>query len=158
MFTVGLYGLVIVLLMLSFRKDRWKTAAALKKAWRSFEGILPQFLCIILIIGVTLAVLSPEDISRLIGRESGWIGVIPAAIVGSITLIPPFVAFPLTAALLKSGAGIMQIAVFVSTLTMVGIVTFPMERNFFGRKAAILRNTLALCFSLLVGVVMEIVL
>ncbi|HEY9061859.1 MAG TPA: hypothetical protein VIO64_15335 [Pseudobacteroides sp.] len=50
---------------------------------------------------------------------------------GSITLIPCFVAFLLAAALLKSGAGFMQIAVFISTLMMVGIVTIPPRNKIF---------------------------
>lgn len=55
-----------------------------------------------------------------------------AGLVGSITLIPGFVAFPLAAALLDNVAGYMQIAVFISTLMMVGIVTIPLEIRSFG--------------------------
>ena len=44
MFTYILYALAIVGLVLSFFKDRQKTRMALKKAWKSFENILPQLL------------------------------------------------------------------------------------------------------------------
>lgn len=127
MFTYILYGLTIVLLLISFFKDRKKTLQALKKAWKAFENILPQFLAILLLIGLMLAVLSPETISSIISRESGWLGILLAALLGSITLIPGFIAFPLAAALLNNGAGLAQIAVFISTLMMVGIVTLPIE-------------------------------
>jgi len=153
MFTVGLYIAALGLLLISFLKDKNKTMIALRKAWKSFENIMPQFLSIMLIIGITLALLSPEKISRLMGRESGWIGVAMAAIIGSITLIPGFVAFPLAAALLKSGGGVMQIAVFISTLMMVGVVTFPLERRFFGLKVTFLRNALAFAFSFIVAII-----
>lgn len=158
MFTASLYVLAIGLLIVSFVKDKKKTIMALKKAWKSFENILPQFLTIILIIGIMLAVLSPETISKLIGQQSGWIGMIVASIIGSVTLIPGFVAFPLAAALLKSGAGFMQIAVFISTLMMVGIVTIPVEMKYFGRKVTILRNSLAFVFSFIVAIVIGVVL
>ena len=158
MFTIILYVAAAALLILSFFKDKKKTKMALKKAWKSFENILPQFLSILVIIGIMLAVLSPEIISKLIGKESGWMGMITAALIGSITLIPGFVAFPLAAALLKSGAGFMQIAVFISTLMMVGIVTIPVEIKYFGKKAAILRNLLAFGFSFVVAIVIGVVL
>lgn len=158
MFTIVLYVLAVSFLLISFIKDKKKTKMGLKKAWKAFENILPQFLSILIIIGVMLSVLSPETISKLIGQQSGWLGMLIAAVVGSITLIPGFVAFPLAAALLKSGAGIMQIAVFLSTLMMVGIVTIPLEINYFGKKAAILRNSLALVFSFIVAVVIGVVL
>lgn len=158
MFTIILYLLAFAFLTLSFFKDRKKTKMALKKAWKAFENILPQFLSILIIIGVMLAVLTPETISKIIGQQSGWIGMLIAGVVGSITLIPGFVAFPLAAALLKSGAGFMQIAVFISTLMMVGIVTIPLEIKYFGRKAAILRNGLAFMFSFVVAIVIGVVL
>lgn len=154
--TVALYIIAFSALALSFIKSREKTILSLKKAWKSFENIMPQFLSIITIIGIMLAILTPEQISKLLGKESGWIGVIIAAIVGSITLIPGFVAFPLAAALLKNGAGYMQIAAFVSTLMMVGIVTMPVEINYFGKKATIIRNSLAFAFSIFVAFVMGV--
>lgn len=105
-----------------------------------------------------LAILTPEQISKLLGSESGWIGVIAASLIGAITLIPAFVAFPLAAALLQNGAGYMQIAAFVSTLMMVGIVTIPVEIKYFGKKATIIRNVLAFVFSLIVAAVMGVLL
>lgn len=143
--------MAMVLLAVSFAKDMKKTRMALKKAWKSFENILPQFLAIIIIIGIMLAVLSPDTISRLLGRESGLLGMIMASIIGSITLIPGFVAFPLASALLKNGAGFMQVAVFISTLMMVGIVTIPVEMKYFGKKATIARNALGFVFSFVIA-------
>lgn len=145
------YSLAIVLLILSFVKDKKKTKMALKKAWKAFENILPEFLVVILLVGFLLAILSPETISKIIGAESGWFGIILAGIIGSVTLIPGFVAFPTAAILLENGAGYMQIAAFVSTLMMVGIITIPVEIKYFGKKVSILRNTLAFFFSFLVA-------
>jgi uncharacterized membrane protein YraQ (UPF0718 family) len=158
LFTVGLYILTITLVVVSLSKDHKKTEMALKKVWKSLENILPQFLAIILIIGIILAVLSPQDISRIIGRQSGWIGMITAAIIGSITLIPGFVAFPLTAALLKNGGGLMQIVVFISTLMMVGVVTAPLEMEYFGKKITFLRNGLAFALSFIIAILMGVML
>jgi len=154
--TTVLYIVSFSALLISYFKSREKTMLALKKAWKSFENILPQFLSILIIIGLALSVLTPEQISKLLGSESGWIGVIIASMIGAITLIPGFVAFPLAAALLKSGAGYMQIAAFVSTLMMVGIVTMPVEFKYFGKKATFIRNAEAFVFSLIVAFIMGV--
>jgi uncharacterized membrane protein YraQ (UPF0718 family) len=151
------YGLAIILLILSFIKDKKKTKMALKKAWKAFENILPEFLVVILLVGFLLAVLNPETISKIIGSESGWFGVILAAIIGSVTLIPGFVAFPTAAILLENGAGYMQIAAFVSTLMMVGIITMPVEIKYFGKKISVLRNVLAFFFSFIVALLIGMV-
>ncbi|WP_279145760.1 permease [Clostridium tyrobutyricum] len=146
-----LYGITMILLIISFYKDKKKTKMALKKAWKSFENILPEFLAVIMLVGVLLAVLNAELISKIIGSSSGWFGVIVAALVGSITLIPGFVAFPTAAMLMKNGAGPMQIGAFVSTLMMVGVVTMPVETKYFGKKLTILRNLFAFIFSFIVA-------
>ena len=158
MFTYILYGLAGGGLAISFLKDRNKTKMALKKAWKSFENILPQFLSILVIIGLALAILSPETITVLLGTRSGIWGVLGAAMIGSVTLIPGFVAFPLAAALQKNGAGYMQIAAFVSTLMMVGIVTLPLEIKTFGKRATMIRNILAFAFSLIAAFVIGVLL
>lgn len=146
-----LYGITILLLCTSYYKDKKKTKMALKKSWKSFENILPEFLGVIMIVGVLLAVMNPQVISRIIGGNSGWFGVIVAAVVGAVTLIPGFVAFPTAAMLVENGAGYMQIAAFVSTLMMVGVVTIPVEIKYFGKKLTILRNLFAFIFSFLVA-------
>ncbi len=148
-----LYGVTIVFLLLSFFKDRKKTRMALKKGWKAFDNILPQFWVVILFVGVMLAVLDPQTISKLIGKNSGWVGVVLAAAVGSITLIPGFVAFPTAALILQAGAGYMQIGAFISTLMMVGVVTIPVEIKYFGEKMTLLRNLMALIFSFFVAYV-----
>jgi hypothetical protein len=79
--------------------------------------------------------------------------VLLSAVVGSVTLIPGFVAFPMAAMLLGGGAGAMQIGAFVSSLMMVGVVTFPIETRYFGKKTAAVRNLLAFFFSFAVAYV-----
>ncbi len=155
-----LYSATAALLLLSYVKNREKTLKALLKAWKAFENILPQFLVVILLVSLLLSLLDHQMILRIIGSESGWLGVLLAAIVGAVTLIPGFVAFPTAALLVNGGAGYMQIGAFISTLMMVGIVTLPVEMQYFGKKLALYRNALAFVFSFLVafviGQVMEV--
>lgn len=158
MSTAALYMLTAMLLVISFRKDRKKTGQALKKAWKSFENILPQFLSILVLIGLMLAVLDRETITRLLGADSGAAGMAVAAAVGSVTLFPGFIAFPLAASLLSSGAGYGQTAMFLTTLMMVGLVTLPLETTFFGKRLAVMRNVLAFVYAVVSSVVLGVIL
>jgi len=153
LFNIFLYAAALVFLLVSFSRDRGKTRAALKKGWKSFENILPLFLFILLLTGMLLTWLDEATISRLIGAESGWTGLLLTGIIGSITLIPAFVAYPMAGELLRAGAGYAQITMFITTLMMVGVVTLPLERKLFGRLA-FLRNGLGLVYSLLAALAM----
>ena len=153
-FNGAIYFIAIIFLIISFIKSRQKTKKALIKAWKSFKNILPLLLGVILLIGLMLSILDTKFISRIIGEKSGTLGVLLASIVGSIALIPGFIAFPTAALLLEGGAGYIQIAAFVQTLMMVGIVTLPMEIKYFNKKVAILRNVIS--FVLSIGVAYSI--
>ena len=148
------YGLAVTGVLWSYMKDRQKTKQSLKKAWKAFDTILPAFVVILLLIGIILAVVSPAVVTALLGANSGITGMIVAAIIGSIALIPGFIIFPLAKTVLEMGAGIMQVAVFISTLMMVSIVTAPMEAQLFNRKVVLLRNGLSLLFSFVVAIIL----
>lgn len=152
------YILTFALLAISYYKDKNKTKKALKKAWKAFENILPEFLVVILFVGFIIAAMDPETISKIIGADSGVMGVILSSMVGAVTLIPGFVAFPMATLLLEGGAGYMQIGAFVSSLMMVGVVTLPVEIKYFGKKITLARNSLAFLFSFVVAIVMGVIL
>ena len=134
------YSLAIVLLILSFIKSRQKSFTALKKTLRGILRLLPQMSFIILLIGLSLSLISPESISKSLGSSSGITGILIAVLAGAVSFLPSFIAFPLGATLLEQGAGLLQVAGFVSALMGIGIITFPMEKEFFGTRFALYRN------------------
>ena len=147
-----LYNMCTLLLIISFFKDKSKTKEAIANGFKSFENIMPQFLIIIVVVGILLSILDSQTISQFIGSESGFLGVSFASIIGSITMMPTFVAFSTGDSLLKSGAGYSQVAALISTLTMVGVLTFNMEASYIGKKAAFYRNLFAFLFSFIVAI------
>lgn len=149
-----LYCLSILLLIISFIKDKNKTKSAIISAVKSFENILPQFLFIIVTIGIILAFINPNTISKIIGSNSGFIGVILSAILGSITMMPTFAAFSLGNTLLLNGAGYSQVGTLVSTLVLVGMMTYTLESQYIGKRAAFLRNFIGFLFSILAGILL----
>jgi len=157
LFNVILFTLTLAVLFYSFIKDRQKTRQALKIAYNSFRNILPSMLGIIGLIGLMLALVPKETIEGLFGNNSPA-GILIISAVGSVTLIPAFIAFPLAASLLQAGASIMAVSIFITTLLMVGVLTAPMEIQYFGKKFTILRNVFSLAAALGIAVIMGVVL
>ena len=149
-----LYGLCIILLSISFFKDKEKTKKSVINGFKSWEKIMPQFLSIVIVISIILAILKPEIISNLIGESSGILGVLLSSVIGSIAIMPTFVAFSTGNTLIQSGAGYAQVSALISTLTMVGLLTYTLESEYIGKKAAFYRNFLAFLFSFIVAAFM----
>lgn len=145
-------------LVFSIVKDRKKTGTALKVALRSLLRLLPLVILIILSIGLLFAFLPPEALASIIGEGSGLAGVLVAASTGAILHIPALIAFPLAASFREMGASVTAVAAFITTLTMIGVVTLPLEIRELGKQRALLRNGLSFAGALIISVLMGIIL
>jgi uncharacterized membrane protein YraQ (UPF0718 family) len=143
-------------LLLSFLADRGKTLAGLKKGARMFLNILPAMLGVLILVSFFLYLVPANVMGAWLGKGTGWAGIVIAAVLGSISLIPGFIAFPLGGILVRSGVSYQVIAVFITTLMMVGFLTLPLEAKYFGWRVSLLRNAWSLAGALLVGLLMGI--
>ena len=152
-----IYSLTAILLLASFIANKHKTVMGLKKGAKAFMKLMPVLLPLFLFIGIMLAIVTPDFISSMLGEESGFIGMLFALIVGSITFMPAFVSYPLGAQLIENGAGIAQVAALLATLMSVGVVYYAAESKLFSKKAAIFRNVISFIGALLIVLVILVV-
>lgn len=158
MSTVILIALAVIALGVSLKKDKNKTVKTIKQARNMMKGMLSDIVGILLLIGLVLTLIPSETIESLIGSESGFLAVVLSAILGTITLIPAFVAFPLIGSLKSSGAGIVTLTAFLTTLTMVGFLTMPLEIKTFGKKFTFIRNGVSFVFAILIALSVGVIL
>ncbi len=151
-------GIAVAGLLVAFIKNRKKAIESLKMALKSFIKILPMVFIIIIAIGLLLGFVPPEQISRFVGDQSGSGGVLLVGIVGAIMYIPALLAFPLAASILENGASVAAVAAFITTLTMIGMITLPLEIKILGKKMALLRNGISFVIAILIALIMGMVL
>ena len=147
-----LYIIAGLAVLISFIVNREKTLKALKIAARRFINILPAFLVMLILVSIILFLVPDEVISSYLGIDNRLVGVFWASLFGSITLMPGFIAYPLCGILLKQGVPYMVLAAFATTLMMVGVLTYPIEKEYFGIKVTIVRNVISLFIALIVAV------
>jgi len=157
-FTLIFLVVAVILTIISLVKNKKKTFAAMKKSKKMMGNMLGQIIAIIFLIGLVLTFIPPETIRNLMGTSNTFLSTVVGAIAGSITLIPAFVAFPLVGSLVDSGASIVPAVAFLTTLTMVGVMTFPLERKEFGTKFALTRNIMSFVFAVIIALVMGVIL
>ena len=136
---ISLYIIMVILLIISFVFDKEKTYKSLQRGWMKITKILPGYLKLLILLSLILLV--PEEILvKFLGGNNIFLGLILGLIVGSITMMPGFIAYPLAGILVSRGVSYMVIAAFISTLMLVGILTYPVEKEYMGVKATIYRN------------------
>jgi len=147
------YAITGLILLISFIINKQKTIKAIKISFIKFKKIFPTFITMLILVSIIIFLFPDEVISNYLGNSSKFISVLLASFIGSITLMPGFVAFPLSGILLTKGVPYMVLSAFTTTLMMVGIITFPIEKEYFGVKATVIRNTISFFIALIVAVI-----
>ena len=147
-----LYGVTLFALLLSFLKDKEKTKRALKIAYLRFVKVLSPFLLMLVLVSIALTLIPDKLIMKLLGVQDCFLGMAIATILGSVTLMPGFIAFPLCGILLKKGVPYMVLSAFSTSLMMVGVLTYPLEKAYFGSKVTIVRNLISLIIAIIVAI------
>lgn len=148
---LALYIITALLLGVSLVANAQKTGRALQVALRRFIQIVPAFVVMLILVAVSLYLLPDHLIVHVIARENKWIAMTGAAGLGSSSVMPGFIAFPLCGILLDKGALYMVLSAFSTTLMMVGVVTFPLEKTYLGGRLAFCRNATGLGIAILVA-------
>ena len=148
-----LYVVAGLALLVSLIFSREKTTRSLKIAARRFIRFFPAFLLMIVLISVVLYLIPDEVISRYLGSDNKFAAMALASLLGSVIVMPGFIAFPLAGILVQKGVAYMVVAAFTTTLMMVGVLTVPIERAYFGLKVTVIRNIISFFIALVVAVV-----
>jgi len=148
-----LYVITGLALVFSLIVSREKTLKALNISYKRFINILPAFLIMLVLVSIVLFLVPDVVISEYLGLENKFTGVLLASFLGSITLMPGFIAYPLASILLERGVAYMVLSAFTTTLMMVGVLTYPIEKQYFGTRVTIMRNVISLLIALIIAVV-----
>jgi uncharacterized membrane protein YraQ (UPF0718 family) len=156
-FTLSLWVITGTAFIVSIAKDKDKTLMSMGMAKSMMKNMASQIVSILFLIGLMLTFIPPESIKNILSQTSPLLATLASAALGSITLIPAFVAFPLVGSFVDIGMSIVPAVAFLTTLTMVGIATFPLERQEFGTRFALSRNFLSFVFAVVIALVMGVI-
>ena len=148
-----LYIITGLALSASFIANRERTIKAVKIAFRKLSRISPAFLSMLIIVSAILFLVPEKIISNSLENNNKFLDVILASFIGSVTLMPGPIAYPLCGILLKKGVSYMVLSAFSTTLMMVGVLTYPVEKEYFGAKITIIRNILSFFIVLVIALI-----
>ena len=140
-----------IALLASLIAHRGKSGRALIVAGKRFLNLLPAFLTMLAAVSIVLALVPQEVVVRYLGSENRFLATLAGALVGAVTFMPGFIAFPLAGILLEQGVAYMTLSAFTTSLMIVGVLTYPVERRFLGPRVTIIRNSLSFLVALLVA-------
>jgi uncharacterized membrane protein YraQ (UPF0718 family) len=149
--------ITFVIFIISYRKDRKRTLKALDNSIRALQNLSSAVFGMISLVGLVLAIFPKESLA-IIFNYKGVLGFAIVSLLGAIVTIPGPIAFPIAGALLNMGASKAILASFITTLTMVGIVSSPLEISYFGKRFTFMRQALSFIAAIFIGLIMGAIL
>ncbi|HZX10337.1 MAG TPA: permease [Acidobacteriota bacterium] len=132
-----------------------KKEAASSTAWSYFREMMAILPAVMVIIGLFSVFISQEQVVKYLGKASGVKGPLLAIFFGALPTGPLYIAFPLAAALIKKGARISNVVVFISAWACIKIPQELVELQFLGFKFMGIRLILTVFFVMLMGLLIE---
>jgi len=131
-----------------------KTLAAVEEGIILLLRMLPMFLCVVFFSSFLALFLSPKTIQKYLGEESGFWGIVIAAVLGTVIVGPLWILFPLFETLLKKGARISIVGAMVGAFA-IKTPWIPYAISFLGAKFILISVILILGYAVVEGLLME---
>ena len=94
-FTIAFWVITLIWFGFSIKKDKKRTLDSVKGSSGMMKSMGGEIIGILFLIGLILTFLPPEMIEQYAGNSNSIMTTVVFALVGCVTLIPAFVAFPL---------------------------------------------------------------
>ncbi len=129
--------------------------AGLISGGRALLSVVPLLIAAFLIAGLIQSLVSREVIARWLGSEAGWRGIALACLGGALMPGGPYVYYPITAALLQSGASLGVLIAFVTAKNLYSLTRLPLEFALLGPRLTLVRFGATLLLPPLLGFLAE---
>ncbi len=151
--TIIMGVIAIVLLVISYQKGGGEHILGLKSAGNILLQIAPLLIFAFIVAGMIQVLVPSEMISKWVGAESGFRGVLVGTAVGTLTPGGPFISMPIAAGFLRTGASIGTMVAFMTAWSLLGLHRLPLEVGVLGWQFMLIRLACVFFFPLIAGLI-----
>ncbi len=145
--------IAVALLFIGYQKGGGEHILGLKSAGNLLLQITPLLIFAFVVAGMIQVLIPGEMISRWIGAESGFRGILIGSAIGGITPGGPFISMPIAAGLLRTGASIGTMVAFMTAWSLWSVHRLPMEVGLLGWKFTLIRLACTFFFPPIAGLI-----
>lgn len=149
--TIILGVIAITLLFIGYQRGGGEHITGLKSAGTLLIQIIPLLILALVVAGMVQTLISEDMISRWIGAESGFRGILIGSAMGALAPGGPFISLPIAAGFLRMGASIGTLVAFLTGWSLLGINRIPLEIGILGWKFTLIRLACTFFFPPIAG-------
>ncbi len=154
--TIVMGVLALILIAIAYSKGQGQHITGLQSAFKMTIQILPLLIFAFIIAGMIQVLLPQQLVSKWVGAESGFRGILIGTIAGGLSPGGPYVSLPIAVALLKSGAGVATMVAYLTGWSLWAITRLPMELGILGWKFTVIRLVCTFFFPPIAGIIAQL--
>ena len=151
--TIIMGVIAVALLYIAYQRGSGEHVVGLKSAGNLLVQILPLLIFAFIVAGMIRVLIPQELISKWVGAESGFRGILIGSVLGGIMPGGPYVSMPIIAGLLRTGAGIGTMVALITSWSLIAIARLPMEVGILGWKFSLIRLACVFFFPPIAGLI-----
>ncbi len=149
--TIIMGVIAVVLIFISYQKG--VHIQGLKTSGNMLLQMLPLLIFAIIIAGMIQQLIPQELISRWVGAESGFRGLLIGSVLGGLMPGGPMTSLPIAAGMLRLGASIGTMVAFLTGWSLLAISRLPLEVGLMGWRFALIRLACVFFFPPIAGLI-----
>lgn len=149
--TIVMALIAVILVAIGYSKGEGQHVTGLKSALKMTIDILPLLIFAFIVAGMIKVLLPQELMSRWVGEESGFRGILIGTVAGGLMPGGPYVSLPLAAGLLRAGAGLGTMVAFLTAWSLWAVARMPMELGIMGWRFTLVRLACTFFFPPIAG-------
>jgi len=151
--TIIMGVIAIVLLFIGYQRGGGEHILGLKSAGNILLQIAPLLIFAFIVAGMIQLLVPIEMVSKWVGAESGFRGILIGTAVGGLMPGGPYVSLPIAVGLLRAGAGIGTMVAFITAWSLLAVSRMPMEVGILGWKFTLIRLACVFFFPPIAGLI-----
>lgn len=149
--TIIMGVIAIALLYIGHQRGGGEHIVGLKSAGNLLLQITPLLILAFIIAGMVQVLIPQEIISRWVGMESGFRGILIGSAIGGILPGGPYVSMPIVAGLLRTGASTGTMVALLTAWSLLAFTRLPLEVGLLGWKFTFIRLACVFFFPPIAG-------
>lgn len=151
--TIIMGTLAVILVVAGYNRGQGEHIIGLKSALDMLIHIVPLLIFAFIVAGMVQVLLPTELLSKWVGEESGFWGILIGTVAGALSPGGPYVNLPIVASLLKSGASVGTMVAFLTGWSLWAVNRLPMEVGILGWKFTMVRVVSIFIFPPIAGLI-----
>ncbi|MBC8429582.1 MAG: permease [Dehalococcoidia bacterium] len=143
----------IALLFIGYQKGGGEHILGLKSAGGLLMQILPLLVFAFIVAGMVQTLVPTEMISKWIGTESGFRGILIGTVVGGFMPGGPYISLPIAAGLLRVGASVGTMVALLTGWSLLAFTRLPLEVGIMGWQFTLIRLACTFIFPPIAGLI-----